>query len=67
METLICTTGIMDTVSEFINSNVIPTFLIAIVVIILSGVIYGTKLWHDIREVRKSLDEMESGSDKGLT
>lgn len=64
MDTVIVLTGMMEAVSEFINSNVIATFLIAVGIIIMLGVFYGTKLWHDIREIKKALDEMEKDDDK---
>lgn len=59
MDTVIFLTGMMEVVSEFVNSNVIATFLIAVGIIIMLGVAYGTKLWHDIHEIQKTLAEME--------
>lgn len=64
MDTVIFLTGMMEVVSEFVNSNVIATFLIAVGIIIMLGVFYGTKLWHDIRGIKKTLDEMEKDDDK---
>lgn len=46
------------------NSNVFATFLIAVGIIIILGVFYETKLWHDIREIKKTLHEMEKNDDK---
>lgn len=64
MDTVIFLTGMMEVVSEFVNSNVIATFLIAVGIIIILGGFYGTKLWHDICEIKKTLDEMEKDDDK---
>lgn len=64
MDTVIFLTGMMDAVSELVNSNIIATFLIFVGIIIMLGVFYGTKLWHDICELKKALEEMEKGEGK---
>lgn len=54
-----------DTVSGFIDSNLVVIFLIVVAIIIMIGVFYGTKLWCEIREVRKSLKEMDMEKEEG--
>lgn len=66
MEAMMFLTGMMETVSEFIDSNIITAFLMAVGIIVMLGAVYGTKLWYDIREVKKMLDEMERSDGEGL-
>lgn len=67
MEATIFLSGIVETVSEFVNSNVIAVFLIAVGVIIMCAVLYGVKLWYETRELKKSLDSMDADFDEQLS
>lgn len=57
MQTIIFLTSMAAAISEFIDSNTVVAFLIAAGLIIMAGVLYGAKLWCDIRHLRQTLKE----------
>lgn len=51
------TNNTADAITRFMESSAVAIFLILIGIFIMVGTFYGAKLWYDIKEIRKLLDD----------